>query len=292
MSARLSPGVILAAVATVLFWGSAFPGIRAGLIAYSPTHLALLRFLAASLVMLVYAVFTRMRMPVWKDLPGIFILGLLGFAFYNVALNIGEQNISAGPAALLVQTVPLWTVVMAMLFLKEKLTMWAWLGILVSLFGVLIIALGKGQDFQLTWGAGLILLASISSSAYNIIQKQMLGRYRPVEITTYAVWAGTLLLLPFAKGLLGQIQFAPLGATLAVVYLGVFPAALAYTIWAFLLSKMPAGRAASFIYAVPVIAFLIGWVWLGETPKAVDLVGGLLALGGVALVNTLGREKG
>jgi len=292
MSARLSPTVILAAVATVLFWGSAFPGIRAGLVAYSPTHVALLRFLAASLVMLVYAVFTRMRLPAWKDLPLIFILGLMGFAFYNVALNIGEENIAAGPAALLVQTVPLWTVVMATFFLKEKLTIWAWLGILISFCGVLIIALGKGQGFSLTWGAVLILVAAVSSSGYNIIQKQMLADYRPVEITTYAVWAATLLLLPFAGGLPVQIQTAPLSATLAVIYLGVFPAALAYTIWAFLLSKMPAGRAASFLYMVPVMAFLIAWVWLGETPKVIDLAGGLLALSGVVLVNTLGREKG
>ena len=291
MSVRPSPIVILAGFVTVLFWGSAFSGIRAGLVAYSPTHVALLRFLAASLVMLIYAVVTRMRLPAWKDLPLIFIMGLLGFAFYNVALNIGEQNIAAGPAALLVQTVPLWTVVMALVFLKEKLTVWAWLGMLISFCGVFIIALGKGQGFSLTWGAVLILVASISSSGYNIIQKRMLGRYRPVEITTYAVWAGTLLLLPFASGLSGQIQSAPLSATLAVIYLGVFPAALAYTVWAYLLSKMPAGRAASFLYMVPVMAFLIGWTWLGETPKLIDLAGGLLALGGVMLVNTLGREK-
>jgi drug/metabolite transporter (DMT)-like permease len=291
MSTRLSPIIYGAAVITVLFWGSAFAGIRAGLVAYSPTHVALLRFLAASLVMLVYAAFTRMRLPAWKDLPLIFILGLLGFAFYNVALNIGEENIAAGPAALLVQTVPLWTVVMAMLFLKEKLTKWAWLGIFVSFCGVFIIALGKGQGFSLTWGAVLILVAAVASSGYNIIQKRMLSNYRPVEITTYAVWAGTLLLLPFAGGLVGQVQTAPLNATLAVIYLGVFPAALAYTIWAFMLSKMPAGRAASFLYVVPVMAFLVGWAWLGETPKVIDLFGGLLALGGVVLVNTLGREK-
>jgi drug/metabolite transporter (DMT)-like permease len=289
---RLSPIVYGAAVVTVLFWGSAFAGIRAGLVAYSPTHVALLRFLAASLVMLVYAAFTRMRLPAWKDLPLIFILGLLGFAFYNVALNIGEENIAAGPAALLVQTVPLWTVVMAMLFLKERLTNWAWLGIFISFCGVFIIALGKGQGFSLTWGAVLILVASISSSGYNIIQKRMLSSYRPVEITTYAVWAGTLLLLPFAGGLFNQIQAAPMSATLSVIYLGVFPLALGYTIWAFLLSKMPAGRAASFLYVVPVMAFLVGWAWLGETPKLIDLFGGLLALGGVVLVNTLGREKG
>jgi drug/metabolite transporter (DMT)-like permease len=284
--------VILAAGVTVFFWGSAFPGIRAGLEAYSPTHLAVLRFLSASLVMLIYALVTRMHLPVRKDFPRIFLLGFLGFTFYNVALNIGEVNIAAGPASLLVQTVPIWTILMAMFILKERLRLWGWLGIVISFCGVLVIAFGKGQGFQLSWGAVLILIAAISSSAYNIIQKQMLASYRPVEITTYAVWAGTLLLLPFAYGLPDQMQVATLGATLAVVYLGVFPAALAYTIWAFLLSKMPAGRAASFLYAVPVMAFLIGWVWLGETPKVIDLVGGFFCAGRGCAGQHAGKGKG
>jgi len=281
--------VVAAATVTIVFWGSAFAGIRAGLHSYSPTHLALLRFLAASAVMAVYALATRMRLPARRDLPAIGLLGLLGFAFYNIALNIGEQTIAAGPASLLIQTVPIWTALAAVLFLGDRLRPFGWVGIAISFTGGLLIALGKGGRFDLGWGAALVVLAAISASAYNIIQKRMLDRYRPVEITTYAVWAGTILLLPFAGGLVGQVRAAPLADTLAVVYLGVFPAAVGYVTWAFVLSKFPAARAASFLYGVPVMAFLIGWVWLGEAPTIVDAVGGSLALGGVAVVNIFGR---
>ena len=289
-ASRTLPGAA-AALITVVFWGSAFAGIRAGLHSYSPTHLALLRFLAASAACAVIVVRPGMRRPALRDVPRIVLLGLLGFAFYNIALNIGEQSIPAGPAALLIQTLPIWTALAAVIFLGERMRTWGWIGIAVSFTGALVIALGKGSGITLSWAAGLILLASVSASAYNIIQKTMLDRYRPLEITTWAIWAGTLLLMPFSGGLAGEIRAAPMADTLAVIYLGVGPAALAYVTWAVVLSRLPASRASSILFVVPVIAFLVGWAWLGEAPNMNDLAGGVLAMGGVALVNTLGREK-
>ena len=232
-----------------------------------------------------------MRLPALHDVPLILLLGLLGFAFYNIALNIGELNIPSGPAAVLIQTLPIWTALAAIIFLGERLRAWGWVGIGVSFAGALVIGLGKGSGFGLNWAAGLILLASISASAYNIIQKSMLGRYRPVEITTYAIWAGTLLLLPFSGGLArNAARRLPRGYTGGRVP-GGRPAALAYVTWAVVLSRLPASRASSLLFAVPVVAFLVGWVWLGEAPTLLDIAGGLLAMSGVALVNTLGRQS-
>jgi drug/metabolite transporter (DMT)-like permease len=74
-------------------------------------------------------------------------------------------------------------------------------------------------------------------------------------------------------------------ATLGAVYLGVFPGAVAYACWAYVLSRLPAGRATSSLYLVPPIAVIIGWLVLGERPGALALAGGAVALGGVALVN-------
>jgi drug/metabolite transporter (DMT)-like permease len=283
--------VIGAGLVTVFFWGSAFAAIRAGLHSYSPAHVAVLRFLSASTALVVFALATRMRIPALRDLPWVFILGLLGFAFYNLALNYGELRIASGPAAVLIQTLPIWTALAAILFLHEHIRPWGWAGIAVSFLGAAVIGLGRDSGFGLNGGAGLILLASVSASAYNIIQKKMLGRYRPVEITTYAIWAGTLLLLPFFPGLPAAVQAAPLPDTLAVVYLGVGPAALAYATWAVVLSRLPASRASSILFMVPVVAFLVGWAWLGEAPAWLAVAGGLLALGGVAMVNTLGRPR-
>jgi len=291
MSPNRSISVAIPATITIVFWGSAFAGIRAGLQACSPAHLAVLRFIVASLALAAHALITHMRSPLRRDLPRIFLLGLLGFAFYNLALNIGEQSIAAGPAALLIQTAPIWTALLAVAFLGEHLRAWGWVGVATSFAGVLALSLGNDEGFQLGWAALLVLAAAISMASYNIVQKRMLTRYRPVEITTYAVWAGTLLLLPFAPGLIPAVAAAPLRSTLAVVYLGLAPAALAYVTWAIVLSRLPAARAASFLFAVPVVAFIVAWAWLGEVPKPVDLVGGALAFAGVAIVNTLGRDR-
>jgi drug/metabolite transporter (DMT)-like permease len=292
MSARSSPTLIAAAGTTILFWGSAFAGIRAGLQGYSPAHLAALRFLIASLALAVVAVIMHVRRPMRADVPWIFLLGLVGFAFYNLALNIGEQTIAAGPAALLIQTTPIWTALLAVTLLGERLRPWGWIGIAISFTGAVVIALGRSQGMgQVSWGALLILMAALSTSTYNILQKRMLGRYRPVEITSYALWAGTVLLLPFAWGLPAAVAAAPWQSTLAVIYLAIGPAALGYVTWAVVLSRLPAARAASILYAVPVMAFLVGWLWLGETPIVWDIVGGLLALSGVVVVNTLGRAR-
>jgi drug/metabolite transporter (DMT)-like permease len=284
------PRSAAAALITILFWGSAFSAIRAGLHSYSPTHLALLRFLLASAVLGVYAIVRRVPLPRLRDLPVIFLLGVFGFALYQIALNIGERTVASGPAAVIVQTSPIWTAIAAVLLLGESLSTWGWLGIGVSFLGVMVIGFGGGSALSLGWGAALILVCALSMSAYNIIQKRLLERYKPVEITAYAMWAGTLLMLPFGGGLVAELKKAAIGDTLAVVYLGVFPAALAYVTWAIVLQSMPAARASSVLFIVPVVAFIVGWIWLGEAPTAVDVAGGALAMGGVLLVNTLGRK--
>jgi len=91
--------IIMAIITTLIFWASAFAGIRVGLKAYSPENLVLFRFLTASLV---YAIITRMPLPERKDLPAIFFLGFIGITIYHLALTFGELKVTAGSASLLI----------------------------------------------------------------------------------------------------------------------------------------------------------------------------------------------
>jgi drug/metabolite transporter (DMT)-like permease len=280
--------VVLAA--TIFFWASAFPGIRAGLEGYSPFQLAAFRYVIASLVLVLIAIKRKIRVVDVGDVPRLFSLGLTGFTIYNLALNYGELTVTAGAASFIINTVPVFTALLSVLLLKEKVSVRGWVGMAVSFAGVSLIALGEGQGFHLEAGALLILLSAITASIYNVIQKPLLGKYSPFGIVCYAIWFGTILLLPFLWNVPERLATASLHSTLSVVYLGILPGAVAYWAWSVALSRMEASRAVTFLYLVPPVSIVVSFIWLGELPTWISLIGGILAMSGVLLVNTRSRR--
>lgn len=291
MKIQLDNRTLAAIAVTVLCWASAFAGIRAGLAAYTPGQVALLRFLVASAVLAVYAVLTRMHFPKKQDLGAIAAIGFLGITAYHLLLNYGELTVTAGAASLLVNTSPIFTALLAIAFLGERLSLRRWVGIAVSFTGVALITGGEAKRFSFDLGALLILMSAVSMSIYMILQKPYLRKYSALQLTTYTFWAGTIFLLPFLPSLIQVVPTAPLSATLALLYLGIFPSASAYATWAYILAQIPASRAATLLYLVPVLAIIVAWVWLQEVPTVLSLIGGAIALCGVVLVNTRSQAE-
>ncbi|HET6352044.1 MAG TPA: DMT family transporter [Coriobacteriia bacterium] len=296
---RPAPRTWIALAIALLLWASAFPGIRAGLAAvgatpgpdgYGPGELALLRFGTASIALVIYAFIVRLRLPKREDLPRVALAGLLGIAIYHVCLNFGERTVASGAAAVLIALSPVITAMLATRFLGERLSGWGWAGIAVSFAGGLLVAFGEGGGgLSLDPGALLILVATVSTSLYFFVSKPALKRYTALEFTSYAIWAGTIPMLFFAPTLVRQIAQAPMPATIAGVYLGIFPGAIAYVLWSYGLSKMPASRVSAFLYLQPVNAAIIAWFWLGEVPVLGVVIGGIVSIAGVVIVNTLGK---
>ncbi|MGE5542398.1 MAG: DMT family transporter [Bacillota bacterium] len=281
--------VLVSAGITIVSWASAFAGISAGLRAYSPAHLALVRYAVASVTLALYAVATRMPLPRARDIPGFALTGIVGITFYNVALGYGQTAVPAATASLLIASAPAWLALVASVFLGERLRPRGWAGIALSLAGVAVISAGKGLGLQIEPQALIVLSAAVASSLYSLGQKAFLSRYSALQCATYAIWSGTVFLLPFAPGLLDSLKAASPAHTAAVVYLGIVPGALGYVAWSNVLSRLPAATAGSFLHLVPPVAMLIAWIWLGEVPSIVSVAGGALVLAGVVMVNMRGR---
>ena len=283
------------ALFSVLIWGSSFAAIRVGLQGgYDAGQNVLVRFLIASTLFLVYALWpgTKFRLPQKDDVIRIAVLGWIGISIYHVFVTFGMETISAGTAGMLVGSGPIFTALIAAFVLKERLTRLGWLGLAIGFIGILFIAFGSaGASLTLTNGAWLVLIAAFASALFFVFQKPLLTRYTAIELTAYFTWAGTLPFLIFSPGLVTAMQNTTLEAHLATLYVGIFPAAIAYVTWSTALSLANASSVSSLIYLEPAVAIIVAWMWLHELPTPLSLIGGAIAIGGVMIVNMLGRKR-
>jgi drug/metabolite transporter (DMT)-like permease len=277
----------LALVLTLLLWGSAVVGIRLLLRNgyFTPMHVAAARFGLAAVALVIYGAIVRIRLPAVRDLPGILLVTLTGVFLYHWAFNHGLVTVSAGTGSMIINTAPVFTALLAGLFLGERLRTEAWAGMLVSFAGIVLIGVGEGGGWKFAPGVWFMLIGAVAWSLNIVFQKPLLGRYSALEITTYSICLGALLFLFWAPGLPEQLRAAPSAAVWGLVYLGIVPIGLVYVLWAYVLAAMTASRAASFLYLIPVIATVVGWLVLGEVPAPLSFVGGALVLTGLVIVN-------
>ncbi|WP_373314626.1 DMT family transporter [Streptomyces griseosporeus] len=292
MNASSRPRLLAAGAATVtvVLWASAFVAIRSAGDAYSPGALALGRLLAGTLALGALCVVRRVGWPPRSAWRGIAISGVLWFGVYMVVLNWGEQEVDAGTAALVVNVGPLLIALLGSRLLGDPLPPRLLAGMAVSFAGAVTVGLSmSGGGGSSLLGVALCLLAAVAYAAGVVAQKPALGRASALQVTTFGCLVGTVVCLPFAGQLVHEVAAAPASATLNMVYLGVFPTALAFTTWAYALARTTAGRMGATTYAVPALVVLMSWLVLGEVPGPLTLAGGALCLAGVAVSRSRSR---
>jgi len=280
---------LAAVLVTIAFWSSAFVVIRACLGPLTPVELSTARYVPAGLIALAYLIVKR-PIPLKSDFIRLVIAAVLFIATYSVLLNIGETTVMAGPASFILNTMPVFTALIAMVALGERFGRWGWIGTAISFGGVALIAASSADGFKLDANALLIVGAAICAAIASVIQKPILGRMPALSVTAWILFIGSLPLFPVIPSTIHALGAAPATVGLNVAYLVIFPTVIAYVTWAIALKRFSVARATNFLYGVPPLATLIGFVWLGEAPNALGAFGGIMAIAGVVVVNLMRKR--
>jgi drug/metabolite transporter (DMT)-like permease len=278
-----------AALVTVVLWASAFVGIRAVIDDFGPGPLAFGRLLTGAAVLSVVVAIRRPARPSRRAVPFIVASGVLWFALYTVTLNAAERYVDAGTASMLVNVGPILIAILGGLFLAEGFPPRLFAGSAVAFVGAAVIGLAtsaSSTSSDPTLGIALCLLAAVAYAVGVVLQKPAVRDTPALTVTWLACTVGAVVLVPFAPALVEETRSAAPESVAWMLYLGVFPTAVAFTTWAFALGRTTAGRLGSTTYLVPAIAIVLGWIILGEAPPVAAIFGGAIAIGGVVIARS------
>jgi drug/metabolite transporter (DMT)-like permease len=230
-------------------------------------------------------------MPKWSDLVSLTLLTLSGHVAYNLLLGYGQTKIQSATASFLVSTSPLWIAVVGATLFREKLTISMISGLLLSLIGVGVIAIGRSGGLYVNSYAVLILIAAFFQATYSLGTRSILSRCTPLQVTSIVCFVSLTFLLPFSVSAFNNARTSGYDSIIAVVSLGIFPTVIGYWTWAYAVSILPTSLIGALLYLVPFVTMLLGWLILGEAPSVVSSFGGILILIGVGAVRYFSPEK-
>lgn len=281
-----------ALIFTTLLWGNAFVAIKIALRQLQPFDLVIMRFVPASILFATILLATARLHPLtvlrrhWLRLAA---MGLFSVFCYNMALNTGEQQVTAGTASLIIATSPIFTFILAGCLLKERITAMKISGLCISLVGLVIIVFWATQGrVDLTYIKGVVvtILAPLSWAIYTIVSKPIAGKQRPLLITGWATILGTVPLLVFVRApLVVQIPRFTLSTWASILFLAVACTVIGFTVWLWALRRIEASKLIIFVNLVPMFSVVCSRIILNE-PLTLPLIGGgLLILAGVTVTN-------
>ena len=288
----LSRGDLLRALAVVVFWGLNFVVMKIGLQGIGPMLLGALRFAAAALPFLLFVRFPKLS---WRYVVAYGLaqgLGQFGFLFLGL-----QMGMTAGMASVVMQTQAFFTLLLAVPVLGERARWSQWLGLLVALGGLVLIATAHGEGpGQMTLAGFVLTLSAAFMWAVSNLVARLASRVADYDPFPFIVWSSVFPIVPFlglalwmdgASGVWAQVAGLGLSAVLAVLFLAWLATLLAYTLWTQLLKRHPAGRVTPFSLLVPVVGLWAAWVFFDELPLFQQWLGTGAVLMGL-VVNQLG----
>jgi drug/metabolite transporter (DMT)-like permease len=283
---------LLGALLAIVFWGISFVATKAVVGEISPLALILVRTTLGTAFLL--AVLAARRVPVLPPRsawPAIALMGFVGVAFHQLLQAYALTLTSAVNTGWLIGLTPVWSALLARVWLGERMPAAKVLGLALGFVGAAVVVTGGRLSGGLlalpsTRGDLLILLSTLNWALYSVLGRKTLLELGSTRATAGAFLAGLLFLAPgaFVGGTLPSLgRLSPAGWA-AVLFLGICCSGLGYLFWYRALETMEASRVAALLYLEPLVTLAAGLVLLGEQVGAATIAGGLLLLAGVGLV--------
>ncbi len=274
----------------VLFWGSSFIATKIALEELAPALIVFLRLISAVIFLAVIAVLLKQDFSInWRKHGSIFLLALI--SVFHLWLQVTALNYTTASASgLIVGTAPIFIALLGALFFREKLTLPKIAGIVIAMFGlVMLITRGNIFSVELLTNKGdlMMLFSAFIWGVYSIANKKIALSYPPLMMIFYLFLMMAILIAPFTFGSEALISVLHLSAKgwAAVLFLGLFCSGAAYVIWALALRDMDSAKVGAFLYLEPFITVLVAWAVLNESITLLMLLSGLIIIAGVYLVN-------
>lgn len=294
------PAIAAAIGILVVVWAVNFIAAKVGLRYLPPLAMASFRVVLAGVVM-VPVYFSCLRLKAFAeaadlrrrgfalgDLWTFLYLGFFGVTINQMCFTIGLYFTHVSHSAVIVGLGPIYILLLAVLFRLERATGRKVMGMLIALAGIFVLVSEKGISGQSASieGDAITMAGSIGFAIYVVLGKRVAEQYDTLTMTAFNHFAGALLVLPAAMHEIWALSAArlwhqPWRAWAAVVYMAVFSSALAYVFYFWLLRYLEASQLAAFTYLLPVLATILGILWLGEKGSWSQVLGGVMALGGV-----------
>lgn len=273
------------ALTTIIFWSLAYVLTRLTLQYFSPMALGFLRYFIASLTLIVIGIFRKTPLPKARDILWFVVAGLTGFTIYVVAFNTGTTYVTAATSAVVIAASPIFTALLAFIFLGEKLRGRQWISIGISFVGILILTLWNGE-LSINIGILYLLAAALVFSVYNLILRRLSKTYTALQNTIFSIVAGTFFLTVFAPQAVGEMQGVPSIQLVYIAIMGIFSSALAFITWSKAVEKAETTASVSnYMFITPFFTAILGFFMAGEVPEASTWIGGAFIILGAFLFN-------
>jgi drug/metabolite transporter (DMT)-like permease len=297
---ELTASAAILLLISVVLWGLAFPLLKATLDFVPPIVTGYFRYFIASIPFLIYIFKKEQSSMIYSKLVSnwrpIFALGITMVTIPNIAQNIGIQYTTSSIAALITTVAPVFTVILALIFLKETKGWEKIVGLIIAISASVTMVIYTGVEIQEAslYGNTLILISAISYGMSGIFGKTALNKSNPIYVTGFSMFFGSLVLIPISIAFQEPVDW-PLTLSLKgwwyLLILTFLSCIVATFLWYIVLETYEISKQVLFTYLIPVFAAIFAHFMLGEVLSFITIILGIIIIIGITLAEGVFKEK-